>query len=322
MNFSRQLDVLQSQRRPIALAAGFFDGVHIGHQAILRQAVAAARRLRGEAWVLTFNTHPLKVLAPESAPLLLTGLPHKLRLFTAMGMDGCIALPFNEELAACAPEKFIDDLATAAPKLAAVCVGNNWTFGRAGAGDSALLRTLSRRYGFRAMIVSPVCRQGAPVSSTRIRRALSVGHLGSAAVMLGRPFSLLGSVAPGRGQGVRQLGTPTANLNTADEALPPPGVYAVRVMLGCRRLRGIANVGRCPTLVPINADAPASPLVVETHILDFTEDIYGREMEVCFLRRLRPERRFNSPARLRGQIVRDIDRVRAWFRAGGLQTRN
>ncbi len=317
MKFSRQLDVLQPQRRPVVLAAGFFDGVHLGHQAILRRAAAAARRLGGAAWVLTFNTHPLKVLAPESAPLLLTGLPHKLRLFAAMGMDGCIALPFNTALAACAPETFIAELASAAPRLAAVCAGSNWTFGRDGGGGPALLRTLAARHGFRAMVVPPLCRQGAPVSSTRIRRALADGRLASAAVMLGRPFSLFGTVAAGRGLGGRRLGTPTANLATADEVLPPPGVYAVRVLLGCRRLRGVANVGRRPTMVPAGADAAAPPLLVETHILDFGEDIYGLEMEVCFLRRLRPERRFDSPAQLRGQIVRDIDKVRAWFRAGG-----
>ncbi len=316
MKFSRQLDVLQTHRRPVILAAGFFDGVHLGHRAILRRAVSAARRMHGAVWVLTFDTHPLKVLAPESAPLLITGLPHKLRLFAALGVDGCIALSFNVALAGCAPETFIEELASAVPRLAAVCVGSNWTFGRDGSGGPALLRQLASRHGFRALVVPPLCRLGAPVSSTRIRRALADGRLGDAAALLGRPFSMFGTVVAGRGLGGRRLGTPTANLATADEVQPPPGAYAVRVRLGVLRLRGVANVGRRPTMAPA-ADGVTAPLLVETHILDFDEDIYGREMEVVFLRRLRPERRFESPAQLRGQIVRDINKVRAWFRAGG-----
>ncbi len=316
MKFSRQLDVLQMHRRPVVLAAGFFDGVHLGHRAILRRAASAARRMHGAVWVLTFDTHPLKVLAPESAPLLITGLPHKLRLFAALGVDGCIALPFNAALAGCAPETFIAELASAAPRLAAVCVGSNWTFGRDGRGGPGLLRQLAPRHGFHALVVPPLCRLGAPVSSTRIRRALASGRLGDAAALLGRPFSMFGTVAAGRGLGGRRLGAPTANLATADEVQPPPGVYAVRVRLGVRRLRGVANVGRRPTMAPAAEGVPV-PLLVETHILDFDEDLYGREMEVGFLRRLRPERRFDSPAQLRGQIVRDINKVRAWFRTGG-----
>ncbi len=315
MKLSRQLDVLTTQRRAVVLAAGFFDGVHLGHQEILRRAVAAARRKNGAAWVLTFDTHPLKVLAPESAPRLLTAMPHKLRLFAALGLHGCVALPFTAELAACEPEAFIARVAAAAPRLTAICVGSNWTFGRNGRGGPEALRALARRHGFQALIVPPVCRLGAPVSSTRIRRALAAGRLADVSAMLGRPFSLLGTVVTGRGVGGRRLGVPTANLATADEAQPPAGVYAVRLLIGGRRLRGVANVGLRPTLTPLGAAADA-PLLVEVHVLDLNEDLYGRELEVMFLRRLRPERRFGSPAQLSAQIARDIRRVRAWFHAG------
>lgn len=309
MKFCQQLSALSRLRAPIVLAVGFFDGVHVGHQAIIRRAVTTARRLNGAAWILTFDAHPLKVISPESVPCLVTGMPHKLRLFETLKPDGCLAMPFTPTLAACEPEDFIADLVKKTPNLAAVCVGCNFSFGRDGRGHPELLGELAARHGFKALIIPPVCRLGTPVSSTRVRRLVAEGRLDDAAVLLGRPFSLLGKVVSGRRLG-RQMGVPTANLATADEAHPPPGVFVVRVLLGHRKLFGVANLGFRPTVTDTAVVAPIMQL--ETHILDFDEDIYDRELEVIFLRRIRSERRFDSLDQLRDQIERDIQYARAW----------
>ena len=333
MKLGSKLACLRGQRRPVLLAAGFFDGVHRGHQAIIRKMVSAARLQRGAAWVMTFDTHPLKVLHPELAPRLLTSTPHKLRLLAAMGVDGCIVINFTRALARREPEAFIAMLARTAPTLRQIVIGRNWTFGRQGRGTPAMLKALAPCFGFKITVIPPVRWHGAVVSSTRIRAAVLAGRLAEAAGMLGRPFSLLGTVVPGRGLG-RKLGIPTANLKAHNEVAPPDGVYIVRACWDGVAYPGIVNLGVRPTVKHVGRNCglriadcglkiedccrpalgvrrPAS--VLELHLFGLRRNLYGKAIEVTFLKKLRRERVFPSLEALQRQIRKDIGRAKSWF---------
>jgi riboflavin kinase/FMN adenylyltransferase len=297
---------LRTVRRPLVMAIGFFDGVHRGHRRVIGHAVRRARAMRGEAWVLSFERHPLEVLSPGSAPPLLTTNRHKARLLEPLGVNGCVLMQFDRRVAARSPEAFVRHLRRDAPSLRVIYVGEGWRFGRGGVGDTHRLTELAGGHGIQVKVVAPVIRGGKPVSSTRIRRAVLAGRLDHAAGLLGRPFSLLGTVVRGRQIG-RTLGRPTANLKTANEVLPPPGVYAVRVRVEGRDRFAVAHIGTRPTFF---ADRNTAPLAVELHVLDFAGDLYGRELEARFLSRLRGERRFASVAALRRQMERDVAEAR------------
>ncbi|MFH1969565.1 MAG: bifunctional riboflavin kinase/FMN adenylyltransferase [Verrucomicrobiota bacterium] len=342
MKLGFKLAYLRNQHRPVLLAAGFFDGVHRGHQAIIRKIVSAARRERGAAWVMTFHTHPLKVLFPSAAPRLLTSTPHKLRLLKALGVHGCIVIPFTRSLARQEPKAFIAMLALAAPALRQIVIGRNWTFGRQGRGTPAMLKALAPVYGFKITVIPPVRWHGAVVSSTRIRAAVLAGRLAEAAGMLGRPFSLLGTVIPGRGLG-RKLGIPTANLNPHNEVAPPDGVYIVKARWNGAAYPGIVNLGVRPTATwksvkrgawsvkrVLNSDLRRPPSehsafcilhsafdaparVLELHLFGLRRNLYGKAIEVTFLKKLRRERVFPSLEALQCQIRKDIERAKSWF---------
>ena len=305
MKIFSNLKDLQHKRRPILLAAGFFDGVHRGHRDVIRRALAASRRGLGQVWVMTFDPHPRKVLAPESAPALLTSTCHKLRLLGTLGVSGCVVVPFTPSTAHQEPETFIAALKDAVPAISRLYIGLNWNFGRNGRGDAALLNKLAPHHGFRIVAIPPVCWRGTPISSTRIRRAVAVGRLADAASMLGRPFSVLGAVLHGRKIG-RTMGIPTANLDFRNEVCPPQGVYAVTALIRRRRRAGVANLGVRPTFPGQGRRAP----VLELHLFDTSRDLYGEIVEVFFLKRLRGERKFATPTALRAQIARDIGRTR------------
>ena len=304
MKIVRQPAEVPREAAPVALAIGFLDGVHLGHQRVIRAAIARARAAGGQAWILTFEPHPLQILRPGRAPALLTPTPQKLRLLAALGADGCLLLPFTPALAAREPEDFIAGLVAALPPLAGVSVGANWTFGHRGRGDTELLRALGARHDFEVEIVAPVLVGGAPVSSTRVRQAVLAGDLSGAAALLGRPFSVSGRVEAGRGVG-RGLGFPTANLDAVCELHPPTGVYAVLAECDGVRRGGAAYFGHRPTF-----DATPRP-VLEVHLFDTDADLYGKDLEVFFLERLRGDERFESPEALRRQIERDVARARA-----------
>lgn len=303
MKIIRSMTDLRTVRKPVCLAAGFFDGVHAGHQAVLRRAAAAAAAMGGETWVMTFHTHPLKVLKPEAAPLLLTSTDHKVELMGRLGVDGCLLLPFTRRFAALEPEDFLRRLERAAPTLAHIFVGEDWRFGRFGRGDTAMLAAWAATRGIKLTQVPPVSRAGATVSSTRIREAIAAGRLALARRLLGRPFSILGTVVRGNRIG-RELGFPTANLDPHNEVRPPVGIYAVQALIAGKAHEGIVNFGVHPTV----AQAPA-PLL-ELHIMDARLQLYRRRIEVCFIAYLRPERRFPTLDALIRQIRRDIDAAR------------
>lgn len=308
MRIVRQPAEVPHDGGPVVLAVGFLDGVHAGHQRVIRTADEQARAAGGRAWVLTFEPHPLKVLRPESAPPLITPTPLKLRCIEGLGVEGCILMPFTPELARCEPEEFVAGLRRDLPGLAGVVSGANWTFGHRARGNADLLARLAALHGFRATVVEPVLVGGTPVSSTRVRQAVRDGDCAGAAAMLGRPFGVAGPVVGGHGVG-RELGFPTANVDALSELHPPPGVYAVRVAVdgrtGADATRGgAAYIGRRPTF------GGGQPEVLEVHVFDCDENLYGRAMEVLFLERLRGDEAFPGPAELRAGIARDIARAR------------
>lgn len=283
---------------PLCVAIGVFDGVHLGHQALIRRAMGEADRLGGSAVVLTFHPHPARVLRPDSAPHLLTSTPHKIRLIEELGCGFLLQIKFDAAFAAQPPEVFIEALASSAGSLRMVCVGHNWAFGKGRAGNVALLAALGEKFGFETLEIEPVEIDGELVSSTRIRKAVEAGDFHTARRFLGRDYTILGTVQPGAGRG-RGIGFPTANLSAHNERFPPNGVYAVRVLMNSRWFKGVANVGVRPTV------GNALDRVLEVHIFDFSGDLYGYDLEVKFERFLRPEKKFSSIDELRDQIARD-----------------
>ncbi len=306
---------------PVVLAAGFFDGVHLGHQRVLSSAVERARELNGQAWALTFDRHPLAVLAPSKCPPLLNTTEERLALLEQSGVDGILALEFTRKLAIQEPETFVRRLcgppriasqtATrgATARLSEIRCGHNWRFGRRAAGTPELLAQLGRSYGFRVVVVPYAEYQDVEISSTRIRFVVREGRLDDAAAMLGRPYSVRDTVIHGRGVG-HTLSFATANLQPSAEVLPPNGVYAVRVKALGQTFNGVSNLGVRPTF---EEDTLPYRLLLETHLLDFDGDLYGQTIEVAFLARLRGERAFTSPEALTRQIADDIRQAARFF---------
>jgi riboflavin kinase/FMN adenylyltransferase len=299
---------------PVVLAAGFFDGLHRGHRLLLASAVERAREIAGQAWVLTFDRHPLAVLAPSKCPPLLSTLDERLDLLERSGLDGALVLDFTRQLATLEPDAFIRRLCGDTPHgpspshVSEIRCGRNWRFGRRAAGTPELLAQFGQAYGFRVVIVPYAEYQGMEISSTRIRCAVSEGRLDDAAAMLGRAYAVRGTVVRGRGIG-HSLNVATANVQPDTGVLPPNGVYAVRVQTGSAAYNGVSNLGVHPTFT----DATPDRAVLETHLLDFNGDLYGQTIEVLFLARLRGERVFDSPEALVRQIAEDVVRAKECF---------
>lgn len=287
---------------------GNYDGIHRGQRAVLERVVERARATGVAALALTFDPHPMKVLAPERAPRRLTTDAQRERLLEAIGLDGLVVVPFTPELARTSAEDFVAGLLVGRLAVAEVLVGSRFAFGRGRGGTLALLERLGRELGFAVRGVPELEDGGGPISATRIRAALAAGRVEEAADLLGRPYAVAGTVVRGDRRG-RALGFPTLNLATANELLPADGVYVARAELGGAGagLPGVANVGLRPTI-----GRDAAP-VVETHLLDFDRDCYGEPVELRFLARLREERRFAGLEELRGQIARDVESAREYF---------
>ncbi len=314
MKVFRTLAELIAEKRAINLAIGVFDGVHLGHQRVIRQACEEARSTGGLAVALTFDPHPIRVLRPDQAPALLTSTPHKLVLLQQQGLDACLLIHFDKAFAATTAEVFVAQIAFCRQ----ISVGTRFHFGHDRTGSPALLAQLAPRYGFGITEIKPVLTAaGEMISSTAVRQHVQSGNLDCAAAMLGRSFSILGTVEKGDGVG-RQLGFPTANLNSHHEAFPPDGVYACRVKLvgqgsslsaspdlnklvACSTFNGVINLGRRPTF-----SERSHQRVLEVHLLDFNQDIYGQEIEVIFVSKLRNEQKFESVSALKTQIASDI----------------
>jgi riboflavin kinase / FMN adenylyltransferase len=305
MKIFYSLSQLSEISGPLCVAIGVFDGVHLGHQALIRRAMVEAERVGGSELVLTFHPHPARVLRPASAPHLLTSTPHKLRLIKEMGCRYLLQATFDAAFAAQPPDVFIEALVRSTNSLRMICVGHNWTFGKGRAGNVTLLAALGERFGFETVEIEPVEVDGELVSSTRIRKAVEAGDFQTARRLLGRDYTILGTVTQGAGRG-RGIGFPTANLAAHNERFPPNGVYAVRALLESHWFKGVANVGVRPTV-------GGTERILEVHIFDYSGDCYGRDLEVKFECFLRPERRFSSIEELRAQIVRDASEARRIF---------
>ncbi len=302
MRIVRGLESYPPDAGASAVALGVFDGIHLGHRAILATAVGEARRHGLVALACTFEPHPLEVLQPARAPLPLTTLEERLALIAEAGIDATVIVAFTPAVAALEPETFVRDVLVGALKARDVVVGFNHRFGRGARGDAALLEALGPRLGFRAHVVAPLLVDGIPVSSSEVRQALQAGDLERAARLLGRPYSVEGEVVRGAGRG-RTLGFPTANVKTRRPLPLPAGVYACRAFLGADRYPAVINVGVRPTF-------GETELLVEAHLLDFSGDLYGRRLSLAFLRRLREERKFPDVEALRRQIALDVAAAR------------
>lgn len=289
---------------PVFLAIGVFDGVHLGHQAVIGKAIADAAEEGGSPVVVTFDPHPSKVLRPERAVRLLTSTPHKIRLLKALGIGHLLVIPFTKDFATIPPEEFILALHGACKPLREICVGAKWCFGQNRSGNLALLQKMGDALGFREMGIENVCADGEVISSTLIRAAVEKGDLKRASRYLGREFTILGTVIKGEQLG-RSLGFPTANLSAHNEQFPPDGVYAVQAMVGGRMRPGVVNIGVRPTV-----QERAGQRLLELHLFDFNEDIYGKEVEVFFRQYLRHERKFAGLAELKSQIAADAEEAK------------
>lgn len=305
MEILRSIDELQRVSGPVVLSIGVFDGVHPGHRAVLGRALTDAAAIGGSAVALTFDPHPARFLRPDQAPRLLTSAAHKARLIEAAGVPALLIVPFDAEFAAQSPGAFVRRLTAAARPLHQICVGENWSFGKGRAGNVARLRTLGAEIGFAVAEVPAVFIDGGIVSSTRIREAVERGDLEAARRLLGRDYTILGTVEPGDQLG-RAIGFPTANLRAHNEQFPPDGVYAVRVSADGEIWRGVANVGYRPTVATA---APERKL--EVHLFDFSGDLYGRDLDVDFVRFLRGEKKFDGLDALKAQIARDAENALA-----------
>jgi riboflavin kinase / FMN adenylyltransferase len=298
----QRLEELPALGQDLHLAIGVFDGVHLGHQAVIAAAVRAAAEHGGLAGLLTFDPHPIRVIAPGKAPTsLLETLDHKARVVGGLGVELLIPLHFDAAMAAMAAVEFVERL-TAAP-VRTIAVGEDWRFGHHRAGDVNLLRNEAETRGFRLEAVPPVMFEGDRISSTRIRQAIHDGNLDEAARMLGRCYSVSGPVVKGAQLG-RQLGFPTANVDTGNLQLPPDGVWAVRVIDAAnRQWDGVANLGMRPTV-------GGTKRLLEVHLFGFSGEIYGENLEVRFENHLRPEMKFPSLELLKERISIDAQAAR------------
>jgi phosphoribosyl 1,2-cyclic phosphate phosphodiesterase len=293
--------------RGSVLAIGNFDGIHLGHQAILRAAVLRARETGAIATALTFDPSPRKVLRPESAPPRLSTNAQRMEWFGVAGLEAAVVLPFTLELARLSPEEFVVEILVRNLHIRAILVGENFRFGHRQAGDVKHLRELGMRYGFEVVVIPPVVYKDEIVSSTVIRREIAAGEVLHASCLLGRPFVLTGEVVSGTGTG-RRFTFPTLNLAPEQELLPARGVYVTRTLLEgeTKSRRSVTNVGMRPTF-------NGSALSVETHLLDFVGEVTAKRIEVRFWKRLREEKKFNGAEELRTQIELDIANAHKFF---------
>ena len=293
-------------RRGTAVAIGNFDGVHIGHQAILRRVNEYARSTGTLGAAVTFDPHPLKVLRPEHAPALLSTLEQRLAWMDELGLEAVLILPFTKELSQLSAEEFVAQMLAATLCTERIFVGDNFRFGHRHTGNVALLESLSARFHYSVEIVPPVVVGGEIVSSTSVRLAVTQGRMDEAARLLGRPFSLTGRIVAGTGTGRREV-VSTLNLACDQELLPGRGVYATETRIGGRWYPSASNVGVRPTF-------DGSHVTVESHLLDFTGTHEAGAMEIRFWKYLRGEQKFPSAQALKSQIETDVRRTRAFFR--------
>lgn len=295
-------------RLPYPVAAiGVFDGLHLGHQAIVKRVVRRAREMNGTGILLTFTPHPQKIISPADAPSLLQLPAQKHRLLGELGLDVLVRFPFSRQLSRFSPERFVRDV-LGSDAVREIHVGSNFRFGYGRAGDFKTLESLGRKFGFDVHAIDSVRFRGQRISSTVVRKLLVQGRVALCRRLLNRPYQILGTVVRGSGRGA-DLGFPTANLQPASELIPATGVYVTRATVNGAVFVGATNVGYRPTL-----GEPADKPVVETYLLDADCDLYGEFMTLDFWYRLRSERRFSSLEALKRKLGSDVRMARKYGR--------
>ncbi|QBG46288.1 riboflavin biosynthesis protein RibF [Verrucomicrobia bacterium S94] len=304
MKIIHSLEEFHEKNTPVVLAAGSFDGIHIGHSAVIGKALEQARAIGGETWVFTFDPHPAKVLMPDRAPPLIFTTVQQSLYLQKLGVDGCILQPFTFEFMKQEPLDFFENLCTCIPHLSGISVGEDWTFGRNRAGNAELLTRLCTERGIWFSTLPEVQWNGERVSSTRIREAIRLGHLADATAMLGRPVSTIGKVMHGEKIG-RKLGYPTANIAPENEMLPPRGIYAAKLRVGQNLYHAAAYIGHRRTF------HENEPQVLEVHLIDEKGlDLYDQHVEVSYIEYIRGDEVFENAYALKKQIQADIEAIR------------
>ncbi|MDD2760645.1 MAG: bifunctional riboflavin kinase/FAD synthetase [Methylomonas sp.] len=307
MRLIRGLNHLEPLRDGCVLTIGNFDGLHLGHRRVIERVAEHGKRLRLPTVAMVFEPQPLEYFLGDHAPSRLTRLREKVIQFAGLPIDELLVLPFNRTLADYDAEQFIRDILVEKLKVRHLVIGDDFHFGKARRGNFVLLQHRGEAFGFSVESTASLELDGMRISSTLIRDALGEGDLAQAKILLGRDYSVCGRVAHGDKRG-RQLGFPTANLQMFRKNTPLIGVFAVTMTgLAERELHGVANLGIRPT---VEGEAKA---VLETHLFDFNQDIYGRYVEVHFKAKLRDEIRFSSLADLKAQIERDVEAARTFF---------
>ncbi len=304
MRLAHAAKELHQLSQPICAAIGVFDGLHLGHREILKRIREKASGSGGESLVITFDRHPNAVVAPDRLPPIISPLGQRLRLMESLGMDAALVLPFDAELSKISGEDFIRGLFADLGSLRSLTIGEEFTFGHKRSGNVELLKRLGLQLGFTVDPVGGVELHGQRVSSTRIRELIRGADFAAAEQLLGRRWALVGNVVTGDQLG-RQIGFPTANLETNGLVLPPHGVYAGRVLVNGTSWKVALNIGVRPTV-----SQPVPQLRVEAHLIDFTGELVGQELEIELLGRLRAEMKFPSFDALRAQIAEDVAAVR------------
>ena len=297
------LDDIPALDRDAAVTFGVFDGIHIGHQAVIETLLKRATQNNLISILVGFYPHPLAFLAPERCPSVLMPLSKRLEILEQLGIDKLIILRFDAQLASMSPDTFVERVLLERCRAKHIVVGYACQFGKGREGNAQHLEALSRCRPFEVSVVPPTQINGSPVHSTRIREAIARGDLGWGAKLLGRTYSIIGEVIHGDGRG-QQLGFPTANIETHNQICPPNGVYAIRARLvpansGARAIDGVLNIGTRPTF-------DGETLQIEAHFFDFDETIYGKSVEIFFVDRIRSERKFPGVESLVQQIRRDV----------------
>jgi riboflavin kinase / FMN adenylyltransferase len=288
--------------RPV-ITIGNFDGVHLGHQTLFRRLRERAQALQAPSVVLTFDPHPIKVMAPERQLPLLTTTSQKIKLLSTLGLDAVIVHPFTRDFAALPAREFVEEYLCRRLGVQEVVVGHDYSFGRNREGKISLLREMGLQKGFPVHVVDAIQINSTVVSSTLIRRLIQEGQVEKAEQLLGHPYEVTGVVVHGHGRGARLLGIATANLRPDNDLLPAPGIYAVRAKHLGKSYSAVANLGTCPTF-------EANEVSLEVHLMDFHEDIYDSHLDVEFVQRLRSECRFPDLPALVKQIEADILQAR------------
>jgi len=297
---------IPADRRGSVVTVGTFDGVHRGHQTVLEELRRRAAAAEARSVLVTFHPHPLRVVRPEAAPPLLTTPAEKKAVLAGTGIDLVVFLSFTPEMSRLSPREFVEQVLVTRIGVTELVIGYDHGFGHGRAGDAETLKKVGMELGFVVDVVAPVAEGGKAISSSRIRKAVEQGDLSSAHAWLGRPYSLRGHVVRGEGRG-SPLGFPTANLQVedSDKLVPGPGIYAVRVSTPEQSdLPGALHLGPRPTF-------PGAPPSLEVHLLDWSGDLYGREVRVDFIDRIRGVMAFDSPASLVAQMHRDVSAVRS-----------